>query len=93
MVRPGRDRLSGRVEVDETYVGGEEEGVSGRQTHKKAQVVIAAEEDGTRTGRIRMRRIESVSRKELHAFVRASIASGSTVHTHGWPAYPGLEAR
>ena len=92
MVRPGRDRLSGRVEVDETYVGGEEEGVSGRLTHKKAQVVIAAEEDGTRTGRIRMRRIKSVSRKELHAFVQASVESGSTVHTDGWPAYQGLEA-
>ncbi len=25
MVRPGRDRLSGRVEVDETYLGGLEE--------------------------------------------------------------------
>lgn len=91
MVRPGRDRLSGRVEVDETYVGGQEEGVSGRQTHKKAQVVIAAEEDGTRIGRIRMRRIESVSRKELHAFVQVSVESGSTVHTDGWWAYRGLE--
>ena len=29
MVRPGRDRLSGRVEVDEAFVGGEEEGVHG----------------------------------------------------------------
>ena len=47
MVRPGRERLSGRVEVDETYVGGEEEGLHGRQTQKKkALVAIAAEEDG-----------------------------------------------
>jgi transposase-like protein len=29
MVRPGRDRLHGGVEVDETYVGGEEEGRGG----------------------------------------------------------------
>ena len=29
MVRPGRDRLTGRVEVDETYLGGLEEGVRG----------------------------------------------------------------
>ena len=35
MVRPGRERLSGRVEVDETYVGGAEEGLRGRQTQKK----------------------------------------------------------
>ena len=38
MVRPGRERLSGRVEVDETYVGGAEEGLRGRQTQKKALV-------------------------------------------------------
>ena len=55
MVRPGRERLSGRVEVDETYVGGEEEGLHGRQTQKKALVAIAAEEDGAGLGRIRMR--------------------------------------
>ena len=41
MVRPGRDRLRGWVEVDETYVGGLEEGVSGRQTEKKALVAVA----------------------------------------------------
>src|SRR5271157_2413821 len=46
MVRPGRDRLSGRVEVDETYVGGLEEGVRGRQTETKALVAIACEQDG-----------------------------------------------
>ncbi len=46
MVRPGRDRLSGRVEVDETYLGGLEEGVRGRQTDAKALIVVAAEEDG-----------------------------------------------
>ena len=38
MVRPGRDRLSGRVEVDETYLGGLEEGVRGRQTDAKALI-------------------------------------------------------
>src|ERR1700693_2499835 len=57
MVRPGRDRLSGRIEVDETFVGGLEEGVRGRQTETKALVVIAAQEDGAGIGRIRMSRI------------------------------------
>jgi hypothetical protein len=38
MVRVGRDRLTGSVEVDETYVGGLEEGVRGRQTETKALV-------------------------------------------------------
>jgi hypothetical protein len=43
MVRPDRDRLSGWVEVDETLVGGLEEGVAGRQTESKALVIIAAQ--------------------------------------------------
>jgi hypothetical protein len=54
MVRPRRDRLSGRVEVDETYLGGLEEGVRGRQTERKSLIVIAAQEDGSSIGRIRM---------------------------------------
>jgi hypothetical protein len=56
MVRPGRDRLSGRVEVDETFIGGAEEGVSGRQTERKTLVVIAAQEDRPGIGQIRMHR-------------------------------------
>jgi hypothetical protein len=43
MVRAGRDRLSGRVEVDESYIGGREECVHGRQTETKAIVAIAVE--------------------------------------------------
>ena len=46
MVRPGRDRLGGRVEVDETYIGGSEEGKRGRRTETKALVALACEEDG-----------------------------------------------
>ncbi len=45
-VRPGRDKLSGWVEVDETYFGGLEEGKAGRGGIDKALIVIAAEADG-----------------------------------------------
>jgi hypothetical protein len=41
MLQPGRDRLIGQVEVDETYVGGLEEGVHGPNAGKKALVRIA----------------------------------------------------
>jgi hypothetical protein len=44
MVRPGRDRLDGVVEVDEAYWGGEETGAIGRGAEEKA--LIIAEEDG-----------------------------------------------
>ena len=64
MVRPGRDLLGGAVEVDETYVGGRETGVVGRQTKTKSIVAIAAEVRGRGTGRIRMSRVEDVAARE-----------------------------
>lgn len=93
MVRPGRDRLSGRVEVDETYVGGLEEGVRGRQTETKALVAVACEEDGSGIGRIRLRRLQDASAASLHGFVEEAIEPGSVVHTDGWEGYMGLEAK
>lgn len=91
MVRPGRDKLRGRVEVDETYLGGLEEGVRGRQTEKKALVIVGAEEDGRGTGRIRLRRIPDASQASLHGFIRENIEPGSVVHTDGWEGYNGLD--
>ncbi len=91
MVRPGRDRLSGRVEVDETYLGGLEEGVRGRQTDAKALIVVAAEEDGAGIGRVRIRTIPNASGDSLMAFVGESIEPGSVVHTDGWLGYEPLE--
>lgn len=90
MVRPGRDRLSGEVEVDETMIGGEEAGVHGRQTSSKTLVVIAAQVDGKRIGRIRMRRIPDASSLSLLSFVQDVIEPGSTVITDGWKGYTGL---
>ena len=91
MVRPGRDRLHGIVEVDETYVGGPEEGVHGRQTESKAIVVVAAEKRGRGLGRIRVRRLDDVSGDSLLPFVEAAVRPGSKVHTDGWPGYSGLQ--
>ena len=90
MVRPGRDRLTGWVEVDETYLGGLEEGVAGRQHGDKALIVVAAQADGSGIGRIRMRVIQDASAGSLHPFVLDSIVPGSTVHTDGWQGYKGL---
>lgn len=93
MVRPGRDRLSGRVEVDETYWGGAEEGLRGRLIEKKALIVVAAQEDGRGIGRIRMRRIVDASSASLHPFIEEVIEPGSRVHTDGWEGYTGLEGK
>jgi transposase-like protein len=93
MVRPGRDRLKGRVEVDEAYVGGLEEGRPGRGQDRKALIVVAAEEDGAQIGRIRMRRLAAASAENLQAFLTDSVAAGSVVHTDGWPGYRDLESK
>lgn len=92
MVRPGRERLTGRIQVDETYLGGLEEGVRGRQTFKKTLIVVAAEENGKAIGRIRMLRIPDVSAMSLRPFIIQAIEPGSTVITDGWEGYNGVEA-
>lgn len=91
MVRPGRDRLRGEVEVDETYLGGVEPGVSGRETETKSIVMIAAEVRGRLIGRIRMARVEDVSAESLVSFVQSTVQQGSIVRTDGWRSYAGLE--
>jgi len=91
MVRPGRDRLRGVVEVDEAYLGGEESGVVGRLTHDKALVIVAAEEDGPGIGRIRLRRISDLTRPTLHGFIGQAVEPGSTVRTDGLIGYQGLD--
>lgn len=93
MVRPGRDRLTGRIEIDETFVGGLEKGVHGRQTETKALVVIAVEEGDTGIGRIRMHRIADASAESLESFIAENIELGSVIHTDGWPSYGGVAAK
>ena len=93
MVRPGRDLLAGRVEVDESYLGGVEAGVRGRKTATKTLIIVAAQEDGRGIGRIRMRQIPDASTGSLHLFVGGSIAPGSVVHTDGWHGYSGLDTK
>jgi hypothetical protein len=85
MVRPGRDRLSGRVEVDETYVGGEAPGAPGRGAENKQIVAIAAEEDGLGIGRIRLRRISPTRARTAccPSFRRQSSPGRSSIRTAG----------
>jgi transposase-like protein len=93
MVRPGRDKLSGQVEVDETYLGGLEEGVRGRKTEKKALLAVGAEENGKGIGRIRICQIKDASSASLHPFIANNIESGSIIHTDGWEGYSGLDKK
>ena len=90
MVRPGRDRLTGVVEVDEIFIGGEKPGKRGRGAAGKALVVVAAQEDGKRIGRIRLRRVADAAGESLEPAVWEMVEPGSTVRTDGWRGYNGL---
>ena len=91
MVRPGRDRLSGVVEVDEAYWGAEEAGVRGRQSVSKALIIVAAQADGKGIGRIRLQHIPDTNRATVHGFIVQTIEPGSTVVSDGLQAYRELE--
>ena len=93
MVRPGRDRLPGTVEIDETFIGGPKPGKRGRGAEGKVLVLVAAQQDGKRIGRIRLRRITDASGHTLEAAIEGMIAPGSRVRTDGWRGYNGLEER
>lgn len=92
MVRPGRDRLDGIVEVDETYVGGEKPGKRGRGALGKALVAVAVEDKGTAgIGRIRLAVIPDASQGSLAAFIAQAVAQGSTIRTDDWIGYGTLQ--
>jgi len=86
MVLPGRELLSGVVEVDETYVGARHTSVGGRSLGHKTIVVIAVEGDEA-PERVRMRRIPNVKRDTLADFVLDHVARGSEVRTDAWTGY------
>lgn len=91
MVAPERELLKDEVEVDEFFLGGEEEGLSGgRQRGKKALVGVAIEVRGAGSGRVRLQVLSDASAESLDAFVLATTAPGAIVHTDGWRGYWGL---
>jgi transposase-like protein/ribosomal protein L37AE/L43A len=93
MVRPGRDRLSGRVEVGITDWGGLERGSQERQRQDRALIVIAAQEGGPDIGRISVKRIPDASADSLTAFIQEAIEPGSTVHTDGRQGFSEVEEK
>lgn len=92
MVRPNRDKLSGEIEVDETYIGGKEtgKGKQGRGADTKTLVVVAAECKGKQIGRVRFKIISESSAEELMSFIKENIALGSKIITDGWSGYSSL---
>ena len=95
LVRPGRDRLSGTVEVDETFIGGEEPGLSGgRARGKKTLTGIAVEiHEPKGIGRSRMAILRDASGASLVPFLADHVEPGARVITDAWAGYVGLNER
>ncbi len=92
MVRPGQDQLQGIIEADETYVGGSETGVRGRETAKKVIVVVAVERNDDRIGRVRLRAVPDVSGPRLTGFLSEVVVPHSIIRTDGWHGYRKLKS-
>jgi len=94
MVRPGREQLSGEIEVDETIVGGKRRAKEGRYRGRypeKAIVAIAVEVRGKHIGRIRLQQVREPSQGNLLPFVKRVAVPGSAIITDGWWGYHGLD--
>jgi len=92
MVNPEREPLTGTIEVDDIYVGGPGKGKRGRGSKEKVPVIVAVENRGDHTGRIRLGIIQDASQDSINPFICKNIVSGSRINTDGWDGYWGLNA-
>ena len=93
MIRPGRDQLSGTVEIDEAYIGGKRPGKRGRGAAGKSLVLIAVEDKDNHIGRIRLRRVPDAGAENLIPAVQESVEPGSVVRIDGWISYGRLASK
>ena len=90
MKSSGNHKMQGKVEVDETVIGGQEEGVVGRKNKKKRLVVFAIEKKGRGVSRVYGKVIERSSSKELGDFMKDNIENDAMVKTDEWTGYKPL---
>jgi transposase-like protein len=91
MIRAGREHLTGRVEVDETYIGGQKEGARGRGAEGKTLVLVAVEGEAKRKlGRVRFRCVTTIDRDTVESFVQDYVEVGTRVITDGLQVYDKL---
>lgn len=89
------EKLSGHVEVDETYIGGLSRNMHADKRKKKIKgtggsgksIVIGMLE---RQGRIAAKAIRNTKRETLHQEIKDHVNPGSTVYTDDWRGYRKL---
>ena len=82
------------MEVDDTWIGGEQAGLRGSRQlkgRKAALVLVAVEKRGRATGRARMEVIPDFKGSTLLAFLKQHVTPGSTVYTDGLKSFTGLK--
>ncbi len=93
MVNTEREKLSGKVEIDETQVGGVDTGGKHGRGSRKSLVVIAIEvHEPKGFGRVRMRYIPDASSSSLTNFINDVVDTDSNISTDGWSGYNKLES-
>ena len=76
----------------QTYIGGQKEGTHGRGVERKTLVLVAAEGDRKKLGRVRFRCVETIDRATIELFARDYIEPGTRVITDDKSVYDGLIA-
>jgi transposase-like protein len=87
----GKYLMRGEVEVDETVIGGEEEGVIGRKNEKKKLVVFGIEKRNKGVSRVYGKVIEGSNSKELGSFMREKIDREANIKVDKWNGYKPLK--
>jgi ribosomal protein L37AE/L43A len=83
MVRPDRERLSGVVELDETFIGGKSRGKPGASTDKVPVMIAVERLDNGRLGRVRFEVSDAPGTTQIIDFACDTIESGTLIRTDG----------
>lgn len=87
-----KDSLVGRVEIDETIVGGSDGTNMGRKLGENQNyVLIMVEDKGDHCGRLRLQAVDDATTDTLTTAVECNLADGSTARTDGLNAYDALK--
>ena len=84
--------MIGKVEVDESYVGGQDDKALGRNEGKKKIMVVGIERGLGGVSRWYGRVVENASRVNLGGFMKDHFNSDAKVKTDCWSGYNGMEA-
>jgi transposase-like protein len=84
--------LTGDVEIDEFFVGGQEEGKKGRGKENKKLVVLAIEKKNRGINRMYGKVIDKADAKNLGCFMRTKIESKTSIKTDKRTGYAPLKS-